>query len=388
MNISISRPSYRVILLNPILPDQDLKSYPSLSVATNVWLTGLASIFSHLQVKFNSYGFIPEPPWPYGRVCLPFRIFNNQSSFVSYTIGYLNLPFFRFFARLFTLLGILFPTILNSKRFKTIPVIISFTCLDHPLRISPEILAAQIVSFILRVDYVAIVGDGFPPMYATKYLYLAASARKLIPRSKPSMHFEGGVNISNGNKPTFQHLSYSYSTKVLLYCGSLGSHGGITQFITSVNSLDLPEDLTIHIYGQGDEKALSCLSAGNPHIKIFGLVDQSTLHDACINCYAFINPRPLDYQPNLLNFPSKILHYLAYSKPILSTMSPGIPEQYDNILTYYDESSLSSQISTLLNLPFDDYLQHCRSIQTYALQNTWMNRSAHLDSFFFETSTP
>ena len=376
---------YNVILLNPIIPDDQLKSYPSLSVATNTWLAYFASTLFHMGVKCTSYGFVPERPWPLGRLTLPFRSY-KYPFFESNAVGYLNLLFLRSLIRFTILFANLCFTALKCKISNSKLIIICFTCLDHSLHTSPELLSAKLVSLLLNIKFTAIVGDGFPPLLADNYLYLSYSAGRLIPRSKPSLHFDGGINIPKSLNFSNQYFYHSYSSKVLLYCGSLGVHGGIIQLLRNLIVSNSNFDFSLHIYGQGDSNELSQYQSENIDIQCFGLVDDSTLHEACSSCYAFVNPRPLDFKPNLLNFPSKLLHYLGYAKPILSTRSPGISHDYDQVLSYYNNNTLADEIKSLFRLSFDEYQLLCRSILDFSVNNTWSKRSKNLNEFLLSSS--
>jgi len=48
------------------------------------------------------------------------------------------------------------------------------------------------------------------------------------------------------------------------------------------------------------------------------------------SAWIYVNPRSLAEESVQNTFPSKILEYLRYGKPILSTKTSGIGSKYDN----------------------------------------------------------
>jgi len=94
------------------------------------------------------------------------------------------------------------------------------------------------------------------------------------------------------------------------------------------------------------------------------------------NAFAFVNPRPVNIRMGETNFPSKILEYLSYCKPILSTKSPGLAPYYDNLLFYYDENdifSLERALNNLVYFSIDDEssIPFREKLKTFVESHTW-----------------
>jgi glycosyltransferase involved in cell wall biosynthesis len=53
----------------------------------------------------------------------------------------------------------------------------------------------------------------------------------------------------------------------------------------------------------------------------------------------FVNPRPSSIADNRMNFPSKILEYLSYAKPVVSTWTPGLSPEYEGVLVVVEQET-------------------------------------------------
>ena len=79
-----------------------------------------------------------------------------------------------------------------------------------------------------------------------------------------------------------------------------------------------------------------------------------------------VNPRPIDFEDNRTNFPSKILDYLSYKRPIVSTRTDGVGPGYDELVRFTasdDPSDIATAIDDVLRM--DDLAR-----------NEWMQRIA------------
>lgn len=86
-----------------------------------------------------------------------------------------------------------------------------------------------------------------------------------------------------------------------------------------------------------------------PGIEIvdMGLLAEGDLARVLAAATVLVNPRPLDSQDSCMNFPSKVLDYLAYERPIVSTRAPGIGPDYDGVLEFAESDSPASIASAI-----------------------------------------
>ena len=85
-------------------------------------------------------------------------------------------------------------------------------------------------------------------------------------------------------------------------------------------------------------------------ITFFGLVPENKLVDLCRKALIFVNPRPNNIPGNDMNFPSKLLEYLSYGKPVLSTWTPGISDDYKGIIEVFDQETPQCLANSLLEI--------------------------------------
>jgi glycosyltransferase involved in cell wall biosynthesis len=119
---------------------------------------------------------------------------------------------------------------------------------------------------------------------------------------------------------------------------------------------------------------LTRLAEIDKRIKIEGFINEAELSKLAGGAFAFANPRPNSFAPNKLNYPSKILHYLAYGKPVISTFTDGVSPDYADVLIPIGEDSvesLSSAIHNVLNLQSKEYKDIQVRISNFNKTHTW-----------------
>ena len=168
----------------------------------------------------------------------------------------------------------------------------------------------------------------------------------------------------------FQNNKIS-SKKILLYAGSQSKITGIEEFVKLFSELK-EEDYELHIYGKGNNPIIKSALLKDSRIKLFGFVSDAVLDAACFSADAFINPRSSDNEANN-TFPSKLLLYLSYRKPIISTDVPGISSKYDPFLFTYDSDDYLSFKNCLLNLKKTDTKMYAEKCESFIFKNSWIN---------------
>ena len=82
----------------------------------------------------------------------------------------------------------------------------------------------------------------------------------------------------------------------------------------------------------------------------FGLVSEFELKKIYETAYIFINPRPSYLSGSSMNFPSKVLEYLSYGKPVISTWTSGLSPNYAEILEILEEETEDCLARTITNV--------------------------------------
>ena len=81
---------------------------------------------------------------------------------------------------------------------------------------------------------------------------------------------------------------------------------------------------------------------------IHGFVSEEKLEEAFRKADVFLSPLDLSVSDNRMVFPSKIMNYLRYQKPILASRSEGISKEYDNVLFYPSSNNENGWRSLML----------------------------------------
>ena len=96
-----------------------------------------------------------------------------------------------------------------------------------------------------------------------------------------------------------------------------------------------------------------------------------------------MNPRPLGFDPNKLNFPSKLLLYLAFGKPVISTISLGMSPEYSSVVIEIEDESEEALIRSLesaIQIDADVYSNCCEKVDEFKELHAWdMQTSRFLD---------
>ncbi len=106
-------------------------------------------------------------------------------------------------------------------------------------------------------------------------------------------------------------------------------------------------------------------------IKFLGYLDDHALEVEAWKADVFVNPRPTNFGPNLLNFPSKILFYLSFGKPIISTKSAGLSPDYHGALTIIKDAELSTTLERFSNYSAVELNQLSKISKDFSQKRTW-----------------
>jgi glycosyltransferase involved in cell wall biosynthesis len=155
------------------------------------------------------------------------------------------------------------------------------------------------------------------------------------------LFLEGGVYLPEDSVfPLGGTKSFSNSDsqiRRIAYFGGLTTLGGIDLFLQATLHLSGPQ-YEFHIVGAGNASAVSRIqyfAKSDARIHYHGPTSEQVLNALGCMMDIFVDPRPNTLSEN--NFPSKILTYLRFSKPIISTMGHGIPSEYQQVLIHLEQ---------------------------------------------------
>jgi hypothetical protein len=342
----------KIIWIGPIVNNEYINKIEAISPAANHWQANFIDALTNNKYDVTLVTYIPMRFWPKEQLWVKYPLSKQNVNFNIISISYLNLPFIR-------------DMWISIALFKKIIKIDNCYKIISYNPVFRHSLCATILQYFYKYIWISIIADDKVKGKPNYSIFLSAGYfNSTVIKNK--YLFEGGINLKN------TEINNYNKTKVLLYAGSITKWTGIEDFIINYHNVLNDFDLELHIYGKGESKIISEIAKYNTKIKFIGYVDDNTLDNACKNAFAFINPRPLNVLNGDNNFPSKILYYLSYSKPILSTLTLGLSSDLSKILTLYNPSNDQDIIRCLeLILDIGYYEKQTKILQNYILQNTW-----------------
>ena len=118
--------------------------------------------------------------------------------------------------------------------------------------------------------------------------------------------------------------------------------------------------------------------------KYLGFLDQDKLVDVQSKAMAFINPRPPEINDNRMMFPSKLLNYLSYGIPVISTWTEGLSPAYRDVIWFpSDERNYIEEAAVLveksLSMSLEERNRLFSSIKNWVMDgHTWSSQCNRL----------
>lgn len=362
---------YRFLWLEGIFDENTVNASLAISPAANFWQRGFVDALQKLGHNVDVIGYPVERVWPFGRLIIGGKQASLLPSLTGKVVGYVNFPFLRDAFQYINLMGAVKSYLHASDNKPDYQIV--FSCLEKATDETPSIRIAKYIRKHFGVPWICIVADGAAPPGADGYVYLTWAYYQSGAAPGPSIHIDGGIpNIKSASDQNPAANDFA-PEKSLMYMGDLGPHGGVTQLARSFNKLS-DKDIQLWICGRGSNPELTRLAEVDQRIKIKGFVGEAELSKLAGAAFAFANPRPNSFAPNRLNYPSKLLHYLAYGKPVISTFTDGIsPEYADVLIPIHDESDdcLGEAIRHVLNTQGKEYEDMQNRIANFNKTHTW-----------------
>jgi glycosyltransferase involved in cell wall biosynthesis len=350
----------KIIWVGPLARPDEVAKYKGISPAANNWQLFLIKALIKNGAEVRCVSYLPDPYWPKGSLIPCPSSYDLEGSIPVNFVKYLNVPLLRELS------------LSHSLRRPLTHFAFEYLITYNPL--TRHRLIGDFVQKALGKKWVSIIADGRPEGDPDFEVLLSYWAFRDSP-GKRKIHIDGGVRLHNQNSQIF-----FAPTKTLLYAGSLNKWTGIGHFAHQFDSLNV-SDFELHIYGRDPSADLIALSNRNGQIKIKGFVADSVYHQACLRAYGFINPRPNNVKDGEFNFPSKLLDYIGYRKPILSTKVPGMSDEYDDLLIFFnadDSNSLAMALERLRKSTPHDYADMENKLNEFAKKHTWEKQAYEL----------
>lgn len=347
----------KALWIGPITNQSEVNISDAISPAANVWQLGFINGLIQNKIKVKSVSYIPYPVWPKGPLWIskPSEITTNDGLNIQY-VSYLN-----FFLIRQCWIAVSITSIILSK-FKDLSRYIVFSY--NP--IFSHLFPSTILKLIYKIKWISVLADDFTKGKPDITLFLSYDYYCRFNEGE-KYFLDGGVEP----KTLKSQNSKNSNLKILLYAGSQSKITGIEEFILFFSQLN-DNKYELHIYGKGNNPNIKSAAIKNSKIKLFGFVSNEVLDKACCSADAFVNPRSSNDEANN-TFPSKLLLYLSYKKPIISTDVPGISSKYDPFLFKYDSDDYSSFKNCLLSLEKLNKKKYAENFEIFKYENSWYN---------------
>lgn len=332
----------RILWVGPVI-DEAHFSNPAVSAAASVWQQSLISslldqntrVLPEVQIEVVSH--LPCRCFPKGA----FRPKDDPSIFPAslrgFAVKYINVPILRNW-------------ILGWNYVETIKGLIA-SAITHPydliISYNAEVYVSGSVAKLAKknqITWISIIADlpaARPRCFlehgkahlADGRIFLSWKNFKSYAQGHGDLFLEGGVPFYESNTPEVNGgqnlLRNEEKIKRVAYFGGITTLGGIDLFLEATRHLPGPQ-YEFHIAGAGEISRLQPFLKDDSRINYHGAITQQELINLGKSIDVFVDPRPSSHSEN--NFPSKILTYLGFSKPIISTMGLGIPPEYSRLL--------------------------------------------------------
>ncbi|HTQ10770.1 MAG TPA: glycosyltransferase [Fimbriimonadaceae bacterium] len=225
---------------------------------------------------------------------------------------------------------------------------------------APPALPISVACKLLRMELVPFIGDIYVPGEVVRDTLLRRiefrTQTRLIPKAdgllvanraivhdfapgRESLLVEGGV------MEEFIRRFEKRPRKVdgafhVVFAGQLSVLNGVTMLLEAARLLDMPE-LRISILGGGEYASeVRKAVAQDPRLSYLGLVDHGRVLETYEQADLLVNLRRTDYRTHRYVFPSKVVECLATGRPLLTTRTGHVTEEFgDFVFTLEEESA-------------------------------------------------
>jgi len=362
--------SGRILALASLYDERQLQRLSTSSLASNTWKNKFFSAASKSGYDLYVVSTTDERAWPFGSAFPSLRERELPYLASGKVIATGNIPYLRWWSKSLHLLISSLKRIV-SERWRP-ELVLTYSCQKYRFQMDHYQAAALIVSRLFGIPWVNIVADGAPPVLCKAHIMLAWATYLEVRDGLDVEYFEGGVELYREEVPHKSLRPIHKSSTILMYSGSMGVHGGVEDLIAEVETL---EDRGISLWLSGPAPDLALLDRINhsPNVTYLGLLSEEELKEKASKADIFVNPRNLIFKPNEKNFPSKLLFYLGFAKPILSTRSGGIPPEYEEVLEYYSpgDGSLRQRLLDAAARSASDNEKISNRIRDFVLARSW-----------------
>jgi glycosyltransferase involved in cell wall biosynthesis len=329
-----------ILWVGNVFTAKAVERYRGIAASSNYWRKGLLGGLQAADVNFRVLGHRNEQAWPKGML-FPNDEASMEPAFPSTLVKWINLP------------GVRYPLLARAhvRAYKKmvkqhgLPLAV-LTYNPYPWHVPLAHYAQQHgvkwVSITLDYDHV----DGGWSQYESEvgaadgHVFLSHWAYKECPCPAPKLHLDGGFEEWFGDTEA-KAEEVPKQKRTCLYSGKYTNYGGYELLLDTIRSLE-GSNIVFQLTGKASAAVVTQLKSFGDRVEYYGFVDDAKLHELTLNADVLFNPRPSHYIENRVAFPSKLVRYLAYAKPIVSTWTDGLAPEYRDLLIVPEEETGAS----------------------------------------------
>lgn len=371
-----------VLWVGPVISESEFNNQ-AVSPAASIWQSLFIEQLQKLNFNVTTLTHLPKRIFPFSTPIVFARKDIFQDGISGINFGFLNIPLIRaWYLKVAYYLNIK-KIMANHK----IDLIISYNLESYITTAVFDNIKTN------KVPWVAIVAD-MPSMHADQY-YNASKASYAQGRvylswtnfleksvDSTSIFLEGGVPLL-GSRYAIQKVPIFK----VAYFGSLTTVGGADLFLKATRHLSV-DSFEFHIVGNGDATKVREFAAHDSRIRYHGAISQSELTALGKEMNLFIDPRPVSLSKN--NFPSKVLTYLSFGAPIISTMGHGLSPEYSKVLLPLSECTPEALAKLIQNISLwdTDRIQEYRNAtQSFVTESkSWPAQVSRFANWLFDSN--
>lgn len=353
--------SLNVLWLGAPWTSRSVQKNAAVSNAAHWWNSNLVESLRSLGHTVHTLAHVPQRAWP-ARNAELHGLFDG--SIATTGLRYWNVPAIRRQSLRASYLE-------GAAQVRLVDAIVTYNPYPYLNR------AAMRLREALQTPWICLFADLQPEPNGTPLALEQADARAFLSwhdftewGRSDDLHLDGGITVRDSRDSTRP------TPRRVLYAGALNRYGGVHTLLESLQYL--PSDVRVAIAGRGATSRLE--EVRDERLERLGFLTDEQLDREHVAASAFVNPRPADRASDS-NFPSKLLRYLAYQRPVVSTRTAGISPEFNEVLLYVepdDPRGLANGLVRALTLSEDP--EYARRLREFCLRRSWPVQAQRLAS--------
>ena len=372
----------RILWMGPMVNAETLQKRKAPNQASTKWSWAITNAFTRHGVHIEGIAHCHEQLWPFGKKMWVKRMGWAREDYRVHEVGYLNLPWIRRHSLSWQYRRKIRQVLKGSKPSDNMnrPFDAVLAYLGGDI-IEPYAVVVAQAAKRSGIPYFGIVLDGKDPrcdgwrqivqgtQQATGLVFLSHWMAQNYPGPLPILHCDGGGGIWKG----IQSLQ-KREPNLIVYTGALDRLRGGDFLVEVVRQLKR-QDVHIVLCGKSNRKKTWARFRNDSRVEVKGFVSEAELDELCCRASLFLNVRDPLAGDNVVNFPSKVLNYLAYGKPVVSTWVSSFSPGYRDVLEVVEEKDVcafAQKIEAVLDWSDSEYTRKHEQIRNwYCTEKTW-----------------